>query len=219
MLANHARVGGCGPTSNLHTLTSNQAARTLAHRLAPLADRLRQLEVNFGLRPYVTFLVWTRWDGEERGEGHQQVERRVALVPNPVVEDLTAVTLQPYAAGVLPVGSVRISKVSARYPQDLLMGIVMPCDPKASFESQLAGGPPVDSNALATELEGVPEPWEFFYEIVEDGRSAIGRAPQRARFRPLAAPFRDAGALEWQMVLERVSEGMGRDGNPHGDDD
>lgn len=214
----HANVGGCGGTSTLRTLTAQQAQGTLMHRMSRLADRFRQMEVNFGLRPYTVHLVWTRWTGAERGEGRESLQRRVALVPNPIVEDLTSISLSPFAAGILPVGSVRISRISARYPQDLLMGLVMPCDPKLSLESQLSGGPPVDSNRLAFELEQVPQPWEFFYEVVEDGRSAGGRPPRRERFRALSNPTRNAEQLEWVIVLERVSESMGRNGLPRDDD-
>lgn len=209
--------GGCGGSGQLRTLTARQAAATLAQRFVPLADRMRQKLTDFGLRPYATYLTWTRWSGELRGEGRESLERRIALVPNPMVEDLTAVALQPYAAGVLPTGSVKISRVSPRYPQDLLMGLVMPCDPQASLRSQLAGGSPVDPMTEAIATESVPEPWEFFYEVVEDGRSNQGRPARRERFRPLAAPFLDAGALGWTVVLERVSRDMARDGAP--DDD
>lgn len=203
-------------------LSALAAQHTLAARLSPTIDRLRQKLTDFGLRPYNVSLTWTRWNGQERGEGREAVVRRLSLLPNPLVEDLTGVSLQAQAAGVLPVGSARISRVSPRYSQDLLMGLVMPCDPQGSLESQLAGGPPLDMTSLAIETEQVPEPFEFFYEIVEDGRSNEGRPPVRARFRPLSNPFRKAEQFEWTIVLERVSEDMGRNGNPKfndGEDD
>lgn len=207
-------MSGCGGGGKLRQLSALEASRTLAARFAPTVDRLRQKLTEFGLRPYNTFLTWTRWGGSERGEGDEVILRRLPLLPNPLVEDLTGISLQPQTFGVLPVGSVRISKVSARYAQDLLMGLVLPCDPQASFESQLAGGPPIDPTAIAIATESVPEPYEFFYEIVEDGRSNDGRPPHRARFRPLSNPFRSASEVEWTIVLERVSEDMDRRGNP-----
>lgn len=135
-----------------------------------------------------------------------------------MVEDMTGISLQLGAAGVLPVGSVRLKRVSARYAQDLLMGLVMPCDDQVSFESQVKGGPPINLTELAIRTEEVPEPFEFFYEIVEDGRSNEGRDPVRSRFRPLAHPYRKAEEIEWTIILERVSEDMDRDGNPDEDD-
>lgn len=201
----------------LRQLTAEQARQTLVHRLTPLADRLRQRLTDMGLRPYSVALTWTRWEGRERGEGREVVARRLPLLPNPFVEDLTGVSLQPYTAGLLPVGSVRVSRISARYAQDLLMGLVMPCDEQASFEQQIAGGPPLDLTAKAIATKSVPEPYDFFYEVVEDGRSNEGRPSPRPRFRPLSNPFRKADSQEWAILLERVSEDMGRDGQPEDD--
>lgn len=202
----------------LRTLTAEQGKRTLAHRLTGMVDRVRQIVTEYGLRPYATYLVWTRWSGAERGEGIERVIRRTPLLPNPLVEDLTGVNLQPFAAGVLPVGSVRITRISQRYAQDLLMGLVMPCDDEEAFRRRLEGQvEPYDPIAEAVATESVPEPNEFFYELVEDGRSNDGRPPPRTRYRPFSAPFRDADQLGWTIVLERVSEDMARGGDP--DDD
>lgn len=203
----------------LRQLSALQAKRTLANRFVPTVDRLRQMLTNFGLRPYNVFLTWTKWGGQERGEGNERIFRRIPLLPNPEVQDLTSISLQPYAAGILPVGSVRLTKISARYAQDLLMGLVLPCDPQANFDSQVVGGPPINLTEIAIATESVPDPYEFFYEIVEDGRSNDGREPPRARFRPMAAPFRKAGEVEWNILLERVSEDMARDATPQGDDE
>jgi hypothetical protein len=214
-VAKTANVPGvCGGGGSLHQLSAQQAQRTLLHRFSPMIDRMRQKLTDYGMRPYNVFLTWTKWHGGERGEGTETIIRRLPVLPNPSIEDLTGISLQPYSGGVLPVGSVRVSKISMRYAQDLLMGLVLPCDPEASFMSQVHGGPPVDPMMTAIATEEVGEPYEFFYEVVEDGRSNGGRPAVRSRFRPLSAPFRDAANAGWIIVLERVSEDMQRSGSP-----
>ncbi len=205
--------------SRLRLLRADQARRTLVHRLTPLLDKVRQKYTDYGMRPYQCFLVWTRWSGTERGEGREEVICRVPLLPSPKVDDLTAVALQPHAAGLIPIGSVRLREISQRYSQDLLSGVVMPRDPKPDIESRLRGGPPIDLTRAAIEYESVPEPYEFFYELVEDGRSNEGRPPRRGRFRPMSEPFRNAEELGFNVLLERVSGDMDRDGTPRTDDD
>src|SRR5690349_24199276 len=94
-------------------LTPSQARSSLAHRFTDRADRLRQLNTRFGLRSRRVFLVWTRFTGEERGEGKEQEIARVELLPTPRVTDATAVTRFGASAGVLPVGSLRVDQISA----------------------------------------------------------------------------------------------------------
>lgn len=176
-------------------LTALQARRTLAHRLGPRVDRVRQIATNLGVRPYRVFLTWERWTGRERGEGKELLVRRTEILPTPKVEDLASVTFTPFAIGMIPVGSLRVSRISvAAFTQDLLTGKMVPKEHE----------------------EHIPEPYEFFYEVVEDGRGDDPAA--RQKYRLLSAPYRKAGGVHWQIVLEKVSPDMGRDGNPAVDD-
>ena len=118
------------------------------HRLGPRADRLRQIAVNFGVRPYNVTLIWGKWNGKQRGEGHFTVVKQIPLLPNPKVEDLSAIALDPRSAGILSVGSIRLSGISPTYTSDMLKGLWLPTQP---------------SDRLAEDIE-------FFYEVVEDGR-------------------------------------------------
>lgn len=170
------------------TLTPVEAGRTLAHRFAARADRLRQVATRFGLRPYNVSLVWIRWSGEERGEGKSTVIQVTPILPNPVVEDLSAVALDPRNAGILPVGSVRLTRISACLTADQLLG-------------RCIDGKVVDR---------IPGNVEFFYELVEDGRA--GDQPRRERFRPASDPVRRAGKVDYSIVLERISEDRDRGG-------
>lgn len=202
---------GCASNAVPRLLSSEEASRTLVARLAPTIDRLRQRFTTFGVRPYQVFLVWTRWTGPERGEGTERILKRTPILPSPLVEDLTSISLQFVSAGTIPVGSVRITEISALYAQDVLMGLTVPPDPEAKRAAFVAGRPPPVESIAADE---VLEPYEFFWEIVEDGRTNQGRPPRRSRFRPLSAPFRRADKVDWAIVLERVSEDMERDGQP-----
>ncbi len=174
-------------------LSPGEAKRSFANRLTRVVDRARQVEVRFGLRPYVVYLVWVKWTGCERGEGEPSVVCRMPLLPVPEVEDLTGIARNPFAAGVYPVGSVRVKGISATYVREVLEGHMVP-EPR--------------------EIE-VPEPYEFFWEIVEDGRH--GPNPLRKRFRLASEPWLDAENQQWIVILEKQAGDLGRDGDPHPD--
>lgn len=205
---------GCVPGAAPRLLTATEASQTLVARLGPTVNRLRQRLTNFGLRPYEVYLVWTRWTGPERGEGSEVILKRVPILPSPKVEDLTSVSLQFYSGGTLPVGSVRVTEIPPTMAQDTLSGLTVPADPAASFASQAAGRGPVDPSKASLAAGEVVDPYEFFWEIVDDGRSNEGRLPVRRRFRPLSKPFRRAEQFDWAIVLERVSEDMKPNGQP-----
>jgi len=207
------RRAGCSNASP-RLLTAEEAANTLVARLAPTVDRLRQRLTTFGVRPYQVFLVWTRWTGPERGDGSERILKRSPILPTPKVEDLTGVSFSPFTAGVLPVGSVKVVGISALYAQDVLAGLTVPPDPLAARAAFVAGKSAVKSETDSIDAEEVLDPYEFFWEIVEDGRSNQGRPTRRTRYRPLSAPFRRAEEFDWVILLERVSEDMKRDGQP-----
>lgn len=202
-------VGGCSP-----------ARRTLSTRLQSLADTGRGIHARFGMRAYRVFLVWLWWEAGEQGVGRAQVARRVELTPIPRVADMTSITFSPVNAGVLPVGSMRIDQISGRYSAEHLAGLAIPCLPTtpASRLAAMRGGtyndPPPKEDALAT--ESLPPNVEFFYEIVEDGRTARkGEEPRRERYRLFSRPFRRADKNDWIVVVERQSGDMRRsDGAP-----
>lgn len=149
------------PGVALKQLTPDEARRTIVHRQQKHIDRARQQLVKIGLRPYNVDLVWVAWTGDERGDGYEKIIKRISLVPNPVVVDLTSINMSVVATGVLPVGSVRLEKVSACYTSDALLGRLAEA-PKARFE--------------------------FYYEIWEDGRTGPS---DRMKFRPSSTPYRD----------------------------
>lgn len=174
-------------------LRPDELARTLVGRFEQrpggqpgLADRLRQLHTKFGARSRRVFLCWYRWTGEEKGEGSCVLAKEFELLPTPKVADLTAVLRNPYSGGQLPNGTVRVDEVSAAIAEDTLCGRLVP-----------GLGPLV-------------EPWEFFYEIVEDGRSGVPGL--RNRYRLAAAPSRRETSVCWAILLERASQDRTRAG-------
>lgn len=176
-------------------LTPDRAKRTLAHKFGEkpgrpgLADRLRQLNTKFGLRSKRVFLVWTYFTGQTRGEGDEREWARQEILPTPKVTDLNAIALNPYSAGKLPIGTVRVTEISAAITMDRLVG---------------------DDVPRITGEHEVPDRLDFFYEVVEDGRG--DDPPVRQRFRRSAGPNRWEGGVQWQVMLERSSEDRDRRG-------
>ena len=169
-------------------LSPGEAARTLAHRLGSrLAPRLWQLGTKFGIRPYRVFLVWTRWSGEERGEGSECIVNRHELLPTPKV-DVSGVSYEGTHMGRVPTGSVTLTEVAVTYTADELNGLMFP-------------KPHEDT---------LPEPNDFYYEVVEDDRG--DPCPQRAKYRISRQPMRDAENVMWRVGLERMSEDNERGG-------
>lgn len=165
-----------------------EAKRTLAHRLRRQVDRLRQFSTKFGLRPYRVFLVWTTFDGEERGEGVEREIARIEILPTPKIAELTALQNNPYVAGILTTGSVRLERISAGFTQAQLSGLEIP------GKGQVAD---------------MPRRVDFWYEVREDGRG--GDRPVPLRFRLSTQPSRVAGNVSWVVMLERQDEATQED--------
>jgi hypothetical protein len=182
-----------------------------------LADRLRQMNTRKGLRPYRVFLRWTRWDAE-RGDGYETDVATVELLPTPKVASMDSVSFSLFHAGTVPAGSLRLSEVSAaRYSEDNLRGLVIPTFPgHGEDEGASAGGdapcdpPGTGAGISVRDGASVREPYQFFYEVVEDGRH--GRA-ERKRFRILSEPMLRADTQQWTLMLEKTDPDQRRDGS------
>ncbi len=170
-------------------LSSLEARGTLVNRLTTRVDRLRQFQTKFGMRSQRCFLVWTKYSGTERGEGREVEVARVEILPTPKVVGLDAVSRSPMAAGILPIGSIRLEEVSMSLGFDLLTGKV----------------PPIAEGAVA-----IPEPFDFYYELMEDGRGDA--QPVRSKFRLSGTPMLREENLDWVVLLTRESLDANRDG-------
>jgi len=194
------------------------ARRTLAHKLTPKADRIRQFKTKFGLRSKRVFLVWTQWSGEIRGEGDERERARVELLPTPRVSDLTAISRQPRPTGIWPEGTLRVDEISAAaYNRDNLKGLTIPDVPYVVFNGACSSGPiglnskPVDGNEFNPQDE---DHVDFFYEIVEDGRGVPAKGipkPYRARYRLYGYPDRAEASLYFAITLEPADDELSRE--------
>lgn len=195
--------------SNIRPLSGqNEAQATLAHRLTCVADRLRGLNTRFGLRSKRVFLVWTKWTGNERGEGDEHVIAEVELLPTPKVSDLNAIARRPYSAGVFPEGSLLINEISAgAYTEDVLTGLAIPTPDTSAPHGDT--GRAVNGKCIE---RGSDKRIDFWFEIMEDGRG--DDIPRRRRFRPFGAPNRSEGSLYYSVTVEVADEARNRSGAP-----
>lgn len=198
-----------------HPLSPHEARNSFAHRFGRVADRLRQLNTRFGVRPYKVQLVWTEWSGRERGQGTEKELARVELLPTPLVQGLDGVAHQFFSGGVLPVGSLRVAEISIYFTQDMLTGLAFPegCECDGDLARRLRHTSPNRATSFHLERPSqltLPEPLDFFWEVREDGRG--DEPPARNKFRLSAWPNRRADKLAWEVLLERVSNDENRDG-------
>jgi hypothetical protein len=164
-------------------LPAGAAARSVLARISPAIDRARQVATEIGARPYLLFLVWGTWGGEQRGEGDFKEVARLQLLPTPRIED-PSFARTPFSAGVLPVGTLRVSQISASYTQPVLQG------------ERLPNGQDFDLQHRRN---------DFFYELVLDDRGPAEN-PERSRMRLLAGPTLMPTRVSWELQLERTSE-------------
>lgn len=193
------RVDSGDPTSEVpeHTGALNppppwRTPSTLAARLVPIVDRIRELNSRLGIRPYRTFLVHGQWTGTRRGFGQLVVTSRREIVPVPRVRDMNQVSMRIKATGRTEEGSVYIDQISARIPEDDLIGRT----PDVQDVVQ-----PRTSNPLA----------EFWWEI-EEARSTIPN-PAIRRFVPSGVPMLSRDGFNWAVVLNKQDYDRGRDGS------
>lgn len=171
-------------------LAPGEAGKTLAARLGRVVDAGRAIDARLGFRPYRTFLVWMKWSGDERGEGNRVVACRSEILPTPKIDDLSGVGKSKAGAGTFGTGSIKVSEISASYTREILMGTVIPDSPESE----------------------VPQPYEFFWEVMEDDRH--GPARVRHRFSVSAEPAFSAEDSGWTVMLAAQSDPPDADGKP-----
>jgi hypothetical protein len=189
-------------------LTPDEAKRTLAARFGPRVDSLRQLNTRYGLRPYRVTLVWTKWTGSGRGAGKELPILEYEILPTPNVKSMDSVSFSIFHAGTVPVGSIRLTEVTLSLTFDELNGHAMPrteeceCDREAVREWEEKKRQP--------HADQIPQPFDFFYELREDGRG--DHEPVRLKYRLLNVPMREPGKVQWSLMLEKIAEDRNRDG-------
>lgn len=169
---------------------------TLAGRLVPVADRLRNLLAKTGVRVYRVYIVHAYWTGPKRGVGDQIIASRSEIVPVPRVRDLNAVRRNVLASGLTEEGDIIVDQISAKYTEDDLS-----CRTPDNIDPQIP----------RTSLKTV----EFWYEIQEN-RPSNPPPPIRRFSPPVATPMLSRGGLAWTVILTKQGEDRGRRGEAPG---
>lgn len=168
-------------------VTAAQLRGTLARKLVPTADSLRDLLTRFGLRTYKVSVIRIQWSGGDRGVGTPVVLRETVLLPTPKVEGLSSLTELIQPIGMNEEGGIDLTKISATYTDEDLRG-------------------------LSAQGEEIPPDEEVFYEI-EFPRLDGGPSLKR-RFQLRGAPQFRPGGLQWSVRLEKSNDNRDRRGDP-----
>lgn len=182
---------GCNPpdkeVDGFAVATPGLLNNSLARKLVPAVDRLRNLLTTLGARPYRVRIVRTRWTGGRRGVGVETVLGVTELVPTPKIIDMTTLAEVVTAVGTTEIGIVQLQEVSGRYTEDMLVGV----DP--------SGNPAPDSDDVYYECE-------FF--------RTDGRDSDKRRFALSSVPYYAATRFQWLVTLDAAIEKRRRDGRP-----
>jgi len=165
--------------------------QTLAGELVPVADDIRELYSEFGLRPYRVFLVHAMWSGGRRGIGDLVITSRREILPVPRVRDIDSVRRSVEPTGLTEQGEIVIDQISPKYAEDDLVGRT----------------PDVTDMAMTrTARQDV----EFWWEV-EEARASAPRSIRRFS-PPAAAPMLSRGGLHWRVTLVRQGYDRARAG-------
>lgn len=164
---------------------------TLAGRLVPVADKIRQLYSRFGIRPYRVYLVHGFWTGVSRGKGVLQILSRREITPVPRVRDLGQVSEVLRSTGLTEEGGVVIDQISGRYTEDDLMGRT----------------PDLQDPALQRTSHTTAE---FWWEVTESRPSQPTSILRR--FYPNVAPSISRDGFQWTVGLIRQDYDRARTG-------
>jgi hypothetical protein len=162
---------------------------TLAARLVPIVDKIRQLNTDFGLRPYRVHLIHQKWSGARIGEGSSIEISRHEILPTPKVSGMSSTSEILRATGLTEEGTISVSEISARFTEDDLMGRTPDL---------------IDPAVQRTGARNV----EFFWEVSQDGPSTP--LAERRRFVPNAVPVFDAGKCQWDVSLAKQDYDLSR---------
>lgn len=156
-------------------------------QLGAVADDMRQLFTDFGLRPYRIVSVLQRWSGGRVGAGTVAVVREQELLPTPLIE--WTVRRKATEGGFTEDGSATLSEISPRLTEQQVQALVAP--------------------------QGLAAGEESFLEVRMDARD--GTEPHRRRFTVVGPPYRKAGKFEWRVRLEKANPDRDRHGGTGGE--
>lgn len=163
--------------------------KTLAQRLIPVADNIRNLFTRFGLRSYKVRIVRIRWGGGRRGLGVPFLKGTLDILPTPMVQDLSTLTEILTPVGLDETGVIVVSQISGSFTDDQLR-----------FLDEDGQQPGPDE--------------EVFYEIEYPQPDGPRNSSQKRRFVLRGAPNYNPGGFEWTIRLEKSNEDRTRGGDP-----
>ena len=160
---------------------------SLARKLVPVADNLRNLKTKLGARPYRVRIVRTRWGGRKRGVGVEVVTQVLELVPTPLVVDLGTMQEVVSEVGVVETGQATVTEISGRYSEDHLLGV------------DADGNPVGHADSLYYEIQYIrPD----------------GAPTERKRFHLASTPHYNATSMMWTISLDASIDSRQRNGRP-----
>lgn len=145
---------------------------SLVEDLADVVDDLRQLNTDFGLRPYRVFSVVYRWTGGAKGRGDAVLESETEFLPTPNITEVDQLRGQLTSGGTDEQGRIRMDEISPRYTED---------DIRALFH-----------------VQPLPDGDEGFLEMRVDQRDG---STARRRFTTQNVPMRRADKFDWTVRL------------------
>ena len=183
-MTDNPRRGANHPNGDpvLRPLRTGEAKRTDVELLGDVADDLRQLLTDFGVRPYTVRTVRVRWSGGEIGRGEPTVVFDLPLEPTPLVSDIRSVRRELGNAGIVARGDVRLSEVSPRYTEREIV----------NYFHQGMGPDEVG-----------------FIEVRIDDRDG---QPERKRYVVAGTPERRAVRFDWTVTLTKQDGDRNLDG-------
>ena len=167
---------------SVRPLRRDEVKSSLMNRLVPNIDKIRQLPVNLGLRPYRVFMVHILWSGERIGEGQPQETSRREILPTPRIRDMSATSEVLSAFGRTEEGGIVVDRISAKFSEDDLMGatpdLIEPAMPRTGKRNG-----------------------DFFWEVQESRPGTPNPIPRR--YVPSGTPTLMRGGLHWRVPLNK----------------
>lgn len=184
-----------GPRTNPRAVRPNDDTRlealgspelSLVEELGEVADDLRQLNTEFGLRPYRLFSIVIQHTGGAKGRGDSVLLSETEFLPTPYITEVDQLRGQLTPGGTDEQGRIRVTEISPRYTED---------DIRTLFH-----------------IQPLPDGQEGFLEMRMDRRD--GNAPRR-RFTVQNAPMRRADKFDWTVRLLEQQPPRSRSGQLH----
>lgn len=179
-------------------VSSTQLAASLGQDLIEVADSIRDIASEFGLRPYKVSLVKTRWGGKQaapprRGWGAETVLSVTPLLPTPLLTDMSGVAEIVTPIGLDEFGEILLTEISGTFREEDLRGLALGSDGK---------------------VQSIDPDTQFYYEI-EFPRPGFAEVDgERRRFTIKGAPMYFSDKFQWQVRLERQRVDRQRNGDP-----